>query len=179
MPTDLQFDKLDRAFNHIDANRNGQIERDDLLALGARLLVGFGQAPTSVKGRQLLDRYDDLWDELATRLDTDGALSPAEFRDGMIRAFIDGDRYQAILHPAAQAVAALADTDDDGRVSATEFEVLQRAFGVAAPDSQAAFIRLDSAGAGHLGVLDLVEASRQYYTSPDPDAPGNWLYGPL
>ena len=44
---DLLNHKLDRAFDHIDASGRGVVEREDLLGLGARILVGFGESPTS------------------------------------------------------------------------------------------------------------------------------------
>lgn len=44
MSLELLNHKLDRAFGHMDVNGNGSIERGDLLGLGARILVGFGEA---------------------------------------------------------------------------------------------------------------------------------------
>ena len=47
--TSLQDRKLDPAFAHLDVDGDGQIEHEDVLALGARLLIGFGEAPTSTR----------------------------------------------------------------------------------------------------------------------------------
>jgi hypothetical protein len=114
--TSLQDLKLDRAFAHLDVDGDGQIERDDVLALGARLLVGFGEAPTSTKGRDLLDALDVLWEVLLDELDLGraGRVTTDDFRDGMRVAFIDGGRYDPVLGPVVDAIGRICDTDDDG-----------------------------------------------------------------
>jgi hypothetical protein len=51
--------------------------------------------------------------------------------------------------------------------------------GSAVPNSEAAFAALDLNADGALSVEELVQATREYYTSPDPSALGNNLFGPL
>lgn len=181
MATELQIEKLDRAFDHIDADHTGQIERDDLIGLGSRVLLGFGQAPTSSRGRELLDRFDELWTEIAAHADIDGtgAISPAEFRTAMINAYIKQQKFDQTFRPATAALAALADTNGDGVIGLDEFQVLQAAFGTPDDDATAAFYLLDRDRNGSLSVDELVIAAHEYYTSADPQAPGNALYGPL
>src|SRR5262245_53706072 len=102
MATELQIEKLDRAFDHIDADHSGDIERDDLIGLGSRVLLGFGESPTSHRGKVLLDRFDELWTEIAAYADTDssGSISPAEFRTAMISAYIEGQKFDQTFRPA-------------------------------------------------------------------------------
>lgn len=181
MATELQIEKLDRAFDHIDADHTGQIERDDLIGLGSRVLLGFGEAPTSSRGKALLDRFDELWTEIAAHADADGtgAISPAEFRTAMINAYIKQQKFDQTFRPATAALAAVVDTNGDGVVGLDEFQVFQAAFGTSDDDATAAFYMLDRDNNGSLSVDELVIAAHEYYTSPDPQAPGNALYGPL
>jgi Ca2+-binding EF-hand superfamily protein len=181
MATELQIEKLDRAFDHVDADHSGQIDRDDLLGLGSRLLLSFGQAPTSRPGRLLLDRFDELWTEVAAYADVDGseAISPAEFRTAMISAYVEQQIFDQTFRPAAAALAAVVDTDGDGSVGLEEFQVFQSAFGTTDDDATAAFDLLDRDHNGSISVDELIVAAHQYYTSADPQAPGNSLYGPL
>jgi hypothetical protein len=60
-----------------------------------------------------------------------------------------------------------------------EFRTLLSAYGAAYDDVDAAFDRLDHTGRGVLTVAELVVAARQYYAGTDPNAAGNWLFGPL
>ncbi|MEV0587878.1 EF-hand domain-containing protein [Nonomuraea sp. NPDC050310] len=181
MPIDLRDHKLDRAFGHLDVDGGGEIEREDLLGLGARLLVGFGESPTSLTGRRLVDGFDGIWAALAAALDRDGdgRLTAAEFKAGMTVAFIEGGGFDPVFLPAAEAVADLCDQNRDGQIGVHEFRMLLSAFGTPYDDVAEAFDRLDRDHDGTLTVSELVTAVREYYTGDDPHAAGNWLFGPL
>ncbi|MFI6387939.1 EF-hand domain-containing protein [Nonomuraea sp. NPDC050547] len=181
MAIDLRNHKLDRAFDHIDVSGGGEIERADLLGLGARILVGFGESPTSATGTKLVDSFDGIWAALSGALDrdADARMTREDFHKAMAAAFIDGERYEPVFRPAIQAVAELCDADGDGFVRPGEFRTMLSAFGTAYDDVDEAFDRLDRAGQGVLSVTDLVEAAKEYYTGEDPHACGNWLFGPL
>ncbi|HEX4816068.1 MAG TPA: EF-hand domain-containing protein [Nonomuraea sp.] len=181
MAIDLLNQKLDRAFDHIDASGNGVVEREDLLGLGARILVGFGESPTSVTGASLVDGFDGIWAALAQALDRDGdsGIARPDFRTAMTAAFVTGDRYEPVFRPATVAVAELCDADRDGEIGPAEFRTMLTAFGVAYDDVDAAFDRLDRDGRGVLTVDELVTAASDFYRSDDPNATGNWLFGPL
>jgi Ca2+-binding EF-hand superfamily protein len=181
MATELQIEKLDRAFDHIDADHSGEIDRDDLIGLGSRVLLGFGEAPTSHRGRLLLDRFDELWTEISAHADSDGsgAFSPDEFRTAMITAYIEGQKFDKTFRPATAAIAGLCDREGDGTIRLEQFQTLQAAFGTPDSDATASFYLLDRDHNGGISVDELVIAAHEYYTSPDPQAPGNALYGPL
>jgi hypothetical protein len=181
MAIDLLKHKLDRAFDHVDAAGRGVVCREDLLGLGARILVGFGESPTSLSGSDLVGGFGHVWSALSGALGLDGdcRLSRGEFCTGMTRAFVTGDAYEPVFGPATRAVAEICDGDGDGLIGPREFRTLLSAFGTAYDDMDTAFDRLDATGRGVLTVEELVEAARQYYAGDDPDAAGNWLFGPL
>ncbi|MGI5270598.1 EF-hand domain-containing protein [Nonomuraea sp. CA-218870] len=181
MAIDLLNHKLDRAFEHIDAAGRGVVDREDLLGLGARILVGFGESPTSVTGSALVEGFDRIWAELTAALgrDEDADLSREDFRLGMTAAFVKGDRYEPVFHPAVVATAALCDRGGDGYVGPQEFRTLLAAFGTGHDDADDAFDKLDTTGRGVLTVDELVAAARDFYAGEEPGAPGNWLFGPL
>lgn len=180
-PSDLLRHKLDRSFRRLDTDGNGHVERGDLQDVGARLIRGFGESPTSPVGRAVVVRLDAVWQELAAYADADrdGRLSADEYHAGMTAAFIDGPAFDPVFRPAAEAVAALCDTDGDGRLERSEFAVLQRAFNTSLREATVAFERIDTDRDGRLAVEELIAAMRAYYVGTDPDAPGNWLFGPL
>jgi len=71
----------------------------------------------------------------------------------------------------------ICDRDDNGFLEQSEFAKFHQAFGCKSANSQLAFQKLDSNGDGQLTVDELVIAWQEYYTSNDPNARGNWLYG--
>ncbi|MBB5868903.1 Ca2+-binding EF-hand superfamily protein [Allocatelliglobosispora scoriae] len=171
--------KLDRAFGHLDVNRNGHIDHDDITRLATRLADGFGESTASPKGQALVDGLEEFWTSLVAAVDHDGdgSITPKEWQAGMITAFVEPEAgFDQGFQPAAEAIMGLADTDDDGAVAFDEFKTLLKAFGAPAKDAKAAFEHLDADGDGSLTVEELVLAARQYYTGTQPAA-GDWLFG--
>lgn len=109
----------------------------------------------------------------------DDRVSPKKFHRGMISVFVTGDRFEAVFRPLAMAVATLCDTDGDGQINQDEFRAMQDSFGTVPTDTDAAFTALDTDKSGTITVDEYLVAVRQYYTSDDPEAPGNWLYGKI
>lgn len=107
----------------------------------------------------------------------DGRLSRDEFERSMVTNFVDGDRFDTLFEPAARAVVRALDLDGDGQVDRQEFKVFQDAFGRSETHCATAFGKLDRDGDGQLTVGELPAATREYYTSADPDAVGNFLFG--
>lgn len=180
--TPLLHRKIELCFGHFDADDDGFIDREDLLTLGSQLLSRFGEPVTSLRGVELMDGMTRFWDALVDVADQDGdeRLDLDEYRDAMLGAFVESDEgFDASFRPLAEAVCALLDTDGDGEVSEREFAVWQDVFRTAPEDRDEAFRRLDTDGSGSLTVDELLSAIREYYRSPDADAAGNWLYGPI
>ncbi|MFJ1564125.1 EF-hand domain-containing protein [Streptomyces erythrochromogenes] len=180
--TPLLHHKIDVCFGHLDADGSGQVDREDLLTLGSRLLAKFDEPATSPKGTALMDGMTRFWDALAEAadVDADGRLTAEEYRAGMTGAFVaSAGGFDASLRPLVQAVCTLLDTDEDGEVDEREFQAWQQVFGTAPEHRAAAFKHLDTDGSGKLSVDELLAAMRQYYISPDAAARGNWLYGPV
>ncbi|MEV0621745.1 EF-hand domain-containing protein [Nonomuraea sp. NPDC050404] len=182
MLTDLQERKLDKAFGHMDVNRNGRLELDDLIALGTRVLAAFGVSPDSNLGNRLFSSYSDYWEVLLTKIDLDGdrKISPEEYRLGMNAAFVeDPDGYERALRPAIQATLDVTDVNGNRALDLEEFQRFQSAFGTSPEDAEFAFRKIDTDGSGALTIEELVEAGRQFYVGEDPVLTGNWLFGPV
>ncbi len=182
MADDMVDRKLERAFAQIDFDGSGEIEREDLLGLGSRLLAAFGEPPTSPKGTAVTDGMVRFWTELAATADSDGdgRITAKEYVVGMRNAFIESpDGFARAFRPMVQAVALLFDTDGDGSISLAEFRKGTQVIGTPPAEVDEAFDALDLDGDGTLSVDELVEGARQFYIGTDPDAPGNLLFGSL
>jgi hypothetical protein len=79
----------------------------------------------------------------------------------------------------AEAFLAIADTDTDGRVNPTEYFAFQRGHfpGLTEADAAVAFEHLDADGDGYLTAGEFKRACVEFWSSTDPDAPGNWWMG--
>lgn len=179
--TDLQVRKLDKAFDHFDLDRNELVERADFAELAARFLLGFGHEPATNKSKDLIDQFDQIWLALAGQIgvDEEGSLTRPEFREGMDAVFITGDRFAEVLRPAARAVVRLCDTDGDGLISRSEFEIMHRAYGTLPRDVATSFAAIDTDNDGQLSTRELEHAMQEFYVGKKPTTPGNLLFGEL
>jgi hypothetical protein len=79
----------------------------------------------------------------------------------------------------ADAVMKAADTNVDGVLSQAEYVAMYGVLGVAPEQSAPAFARLDIDGDGVVSHEEYRTAIVDFYLSTDPDAPGNYLLGPV
>lgn len=173
--------KLRHMFDMLDADRDGRLTAEDMTGLADALAVPFAARPEKVQA--LREALRHIWDAHLRRMDTDGdgGLAPAEYERG-VRLAIAEDSAALIeaLNDTVVAWFALFDEDGDGLLGIDEYvKVGQAIGGIPAPDMRRAFERLDHDADGGLRQEEIRAAAVEYFTSEDPDADGNWLYGPL
>lgn len=173
--------KIDKCFGHLDADGSGELRQSDLDRIAERLLVEFGRATPEqmIRTRQAAR---DFWAALVAFADADAdtAISRAEYLaafDAHVRENDEG--FLTIMGPALAAFADLMDIDGSGTVAYEEFAALHRAYRVDEAQTRASFAVLDVDADSSLTTLELLDAARDFYTSVDPDARGNIMWGPL
>jgi benzoyl-CoA 2,3-dioxygenase component B len=172
--------KIDVCYTHGDQNGDGTLEPADALALAARIVAFIGEPFGTAKAQNVFKAFETFWAHMSAKMDEnkDGKVSPDEWRKGMRGAFVaDPNGFNAGFKPLAESVFALCDKDGNGQVSEKEFMAFQHAFGSSEANAKLAFQKLDRDRSGHLSVDELLKAWQEYYTSEDPNAPGNWLFG--
>ncbi|WP_329448352.1 EF-hand domain-containing protein (plasmid) [Streptomyces sp. NBC_01426] len=175
--------KLGRAFAMLDVDGDGNLREDDLLSLSNRLAAAFDMSGDATKIARLRNAFTQLWThDLSTMdADQDGLLDRAEFMSGMKKA-VANDR-EGILQRLSVMVDAwmdICDTDGNGLIDEDEFQTMYiKSLGASPEDLKVAFAKLDTDGDGTLGREEIRRATEEYYTSEDPKAPGNWLFGAL
>jgi Ca2+-binding EF-hand superfamily protein len=179
-PNRLLQRKIDVCFGYADQNRDGVFDAGDLLTLAARVIAGTGEPFDSPKSVALLRASDQWWRALRAGLDSDhdGFIDASEFRTGVLRLSAgQADNPGTEVQDACALLWDLCDRDGDGLVTAAEVSRLQQVLGVSPEAHLTAFEKLDRNGDGLLSVEELARALWEFLTSPDPSAPGNWLFG--
>lgn len=180
MITALQKTKISKLFSQLDVNGNGFIEERDVSALAQRVLSGVGASQSSPKGLELVRSYLSAWTKLAQEagVSAGGRISPEEVEQGMktvpLQLEVAYDRY---FHPTVVATWELLDADGDGSVSREKFDAFQAAFGTPPTQVDKIFTKFDTDGDGKLDKDEMIEHARDFYTSADENATGNWLFG--
>lgn len=178
----LQQRKLEYLFGAIDSDGDGFVRGEDFRAHGRRLAVLAGD--DAEKRDEIQADVESWW----AGLEAMGVLERASLGDWL--RFWGG--WIAAVTRAAEAggggelqrmkdsilrVFELVDRDRDGRLSADEYATWIEAWGFAF-DARAHFARLDTDGDGYLSREQAVQLVKEFYLSNDPEAAGNFVYGP-
>lgn len=180
---DLQRQKAAHYFDLIDEDGNGLIEPADFERRADRLAEAFGITDEAERSR-LRRRLLLWWEHLSTLADKndDGRITREEWEMYWERfkiAVSMGSNRQSLgkLERVARHTFRAIDRSGTGRVSKEEFSSWLQAWDI--DRHNAVFHRLDRGGKGFLTEEDLTEATKEFYLSNDPAAPGNVLYGEL
>ncbi|MCX4783590.1 EF-hand domain-containing protein [Streptomyces sp. NBC_01264] len=172
--------KMRSMFALLDADRDGFLCADDLTAVADRMDAVFpGQAARIGTLRSTLH---ELWqDHLAPTVAGAGRLDVEAFELGIRRSVsVSPVTLLETLHEGACAWLSLCDTDGNGLIDLEEYQRLNQAIGgLPAQQMEESFRRLDRDGDGTLDPAEIDAAVVEFFTSEDPEAPGNWLYGPF
>lgn len=181
--TGILTTKVDLTFGRLDADGDGQLAKNDLEILADMLAGAFGVATDDGKVERLRAALATIWDTDLTPMDTDstGSVSRGEFRAGWLKA-LASDRAGVVgrFTTMAEAWLDVCDTNNSGTTTLEEYaKMAMSTLGVAEADCAIAFEKLDRNSSGSLHREEIRSAAVEYYTSDDPDALGNWLFGPI
>jgi DNA-binding SARP family transcriptional activator len=178
----LQLRKLKYLFRALDADGDGLLEAESFRAHADRLAAlaehdpelaadvrahvnawWAGVKPSGADEPASLENWLRFW----------GAWLAAVTRD----AEADGGAELRRMKESAARTFAVMDADRDGRLHVADYERWVETWGLRF-DARANFARLDVDGDGTLGEADVVQLVKEFFLSNDPEAPGNFLYGP-
>ncbi|MBW4722159.1 EF-hand domain-containing protein [Saccharothrix obliqua] len=179
--TDLLKAKINHGFDHLDVDGDGLLTEQDHVLMGRRAAEALGHASGSAEEHRIIDAYLGIWRDLHLPHVPDGgqAISREQFVASTGSLADDPEAARATVGALAEAFLAIADTDADGNVSPAEFRKFQHGHfpNLTEEESAVAFSHLDLDGDGLLTAEEFVRACVDYWTSADPDSPGNWWAG--
>ncbi|RFU37603.1 EF-hand domain-containing protein [Actinomadura logoneensis] len=163
--------KIAERFATFDRNHDGAISRLDLEFMADGILRALRQNPRSPKGRALIEGARLYFDGLArsAKADPDGPIDRAAFLAAAQQSLHAGLRgFDDSLRPWAEAVIAVADHDDDGRVSVDVWTQVLTAMGANQRQASASARGLDTDRDGHISTRALLAEARRFYVSDEP-----------
>lgn len=182
MLSDFQRAKLERRFELLDMDGDGYITANDYDVAAANVCGAFDFAKDSPQYEKVHVIYLRLWVALSRRMDQQqtGRISREQFIESCARVIVEAEEgYDRIIGPIALTIFDLIDADESGTLDIEELTTWFNAYGVCADDAQRAFKAVDRNGDGLLDANEVQKAIREFYTSDDPQAPGNLIFGPL
>lgn len=182
MLSDLQKRKFTRAFRVLDGDGDGDLRREDFDAIGNNLAAGLGLAEGSEGRRNLVEAYRAEWEKLLKNADAngDGKIQLDEWLALQDRLVSDKAMFEEIVRSFSASLFQLFDRDRDERVTLDDLKVFWRAYRITDEEAHAAMWRkLDPSGAGYLTREQMRTVNAEFYLSDDPEAPGNYIWGPF
>ena len=180
--SEIQIRKLTNLFNAFDVNKDGLAERADHLAIVDRACSIRGFAPGTPSHGELHAKLLPIWEMLERHADTDGDRA-VDLKSWLkyFDAVIDGppEGMTGAIAAGVGNVLDMVDLDGDGRLNLSEYRALLRVYGINEEHAAQTFPRLDLDKDGFISRDEMLELFRQWFTSSDPAAPGNQLWGPV
>ena len=179
--TDGRRTVLGRRFAVLDANRDGTWQLADYEQQARALCAACGHAPDSPPGQAVTTGQRVLFTVLLAHMDADGdqRITLDEFAAAVGRPVADQSRFDAAVTSAVRSLIQAADHNGTGALDQAGYARITAAYGASAGQAARAFARLDLDRNGVLDAAELTRAVTQFFTSPDPGAPGNLAFGCL
>jgi juvenile hormone diol kinase len=166
------------AFYRFDLDKNGVLEEEDFVQLGAAVADLQGVPAESERYRKIIAAHRGWWDAYfkGGDADGDGKLTLEEYFANVGRLV---DTNPDLMAHAIAGNALMFDTIDansDGVLSADEFSTYLRACGLTDADARTAFAHLDLGQSGSISRAEFAKRMSEYYIS-ESRGPSEWFFG--
>jgi Ca2+-binding EF-hand superfamily protein len=181
MLSDLQRRKISTLFKLHDLNEDGVLTPQDYEAYAEKMAGARGFARGTDRHDALRSSFMKMWDDLDTKADRnhDKKVTLDEWLAYYDVLLHKPGMYEQVGQPIADSVFQLLDANGDGVVTPDDYALLFSAGRVDPDHAAASFKRIDVDKDGRVTPAELSQRLGEFFMSNDPDAPGNWLFGPF
>lgn len=178
--TDFQRTKLARMFDVYDTNGDGRVEQQDFTRRAHQFAQQRGWTEESPDFREQLDfTLADWYNLQQADEDGDGAVTREEFLSFADLMLADPDALEQYAYKDADLIFRAMDADNDGRITANEYEQYLRVYDLEGENAHYFFRMIDNDSDGFVTRDEITRALKEFLFSDDASAPGNFLYGRL
>jgi len=176
--SDLQDQKFTYVFNWFDQNGDELITQDDIDKVSNLVSALGGDQKNKDAMNQGIQNWWNLL--LDAREDKTGEkITKQEFIRIMYGVVIVPDNFKKAIGSIVDGLLGALDRDGSGTLSQDEYVEIYKTVGIPPSTASEGFKRLDRNGNGQISYEELDQAFSEFYLSADPNAPGNWLLGPV
>jgi Ca2+-binding EF-hand superfamily protein len=182
MLTNLQKRKLTRFFNVWDTNGDGAITAEDPKQVAQNLAKLQGLEPGSPEHERFYSGFMSYQDDFLKTVDVDesGRVTLEEWLAYHEEMLKDEGRFEATALTSIKVMFELMDQNRDGKITLEEYGEWMKAFRIGEQGTtEEVFQKLDLNENGTLSKEEVLQLTREFFYSDDPDARGNWALGPF
>lgn len=178
--TDLQDKKFNYVFTWFDQNGDGVITQNDMEQM-IKLFDALADESDQKNKDAMRKGFMNWWNLLleARKDKANEQIGKEEFIRIMHAVVIAPENFEIAVGYIVDGLLGALDKDGSGTLSQEEYVGMYNSLGIPPTTSGEAFKRLDRDGSGEISREEFNKALFEYYLSADPNAPGNWLLGPM
>ncbi len=184
MLTELQKRKLMKLFCMYDTCNLGVLKIADFERLAQQLAELRGWKPGSADYERITSQYLFRWNRIRSEIKetlnvrNDGRVNLDEWLT-YYDIVLNNRSHEKELLALAEAVFNVIDLDESGHLDKDEWTALFRAYNIPVIYVEETFARIDLDGDGVLNKEEVLSMIREFYYSDDPNATGNYMFGPI
>ena len=178
----VQTKKLTHFFKILDVDKNGVWQKQDFIHLAENLCLALNIEQGTSQYHEVIRKCKKMYNIIFTHVPkaNSDAISLEYWLD-----YFDGDmhsiEYQVIVEDFIELtvnnVFEIFDQNHDGGISLKEYVDMFRVYGIDITYTQKGFESLDKDRNRQISREELEVALREFFTSPDVQAKGNWTFG--
>lgn len=179
MVSDFRKKKILHVFNTLfDSNKSGTIDKNDLEVIASKIAKARGFQPGDAKFKEIQASLQTIWVLLQQRgdADNDGEISAKEWIEICDEYAKNPNAPQQWQNACMKFIFDIKDASKDGSIDAEEFSTIYASFGLNKVEAAQAFNKL-SKGKSSVTWSEFQELWKEYFTSEDPKAAGNFIFG--
>ncbi|MGW6059071.1 EF-hand domain-containing protein [Streptomyces sp. NPDC055189] len=172
--------KMGHAFDLLDTDGDGILTEADHVLMGQRVAKELNHAPQSPQEEALVDAYRRAWQQAHEHnADSAGNLTRSVYVSSVRALFSDTSLTDEVCDRVLDSLMSIVDINDTGEITPDAYRayVLGQSPSVARDEVDESFQRIDRNANGVISRGELKQAVVEFFTSSDPGAPGNWLFG--
>lgn len=181
MVSDFRKKKILHVFNTLfDSNKSGSIDKNDLEGIANKIAKVRGFKPGDTKFKEIQETLQTIWNLLQQHgdADNDGEVSAKEFIEICDDYAKNPNAPQQWQNACMKFIFDIEDASKDGSIDADEFSTIYTSFGLDKVEAVQAFNKL-SKGKSSVTWNEFQELWKEYFTSEDPNAAGNFIFGKI
>lgn len=165
-------------FNLLDTNHDGVLNESDFLHLSLRYCSAFGLQTSSRWYSSIQSIFLGNWKLLSESVESKKAITKEQWLQFTSNHLItQRATYQSFVVNQTKLLIDLFDTNRDGYLQFNEYIDMLKCYNINTQSALDSFKILDLNYDKKLSHEEIIQSLRQYFTSTNPNTPGNHFFG--
>lgn len=178
--TETHKRKVHHLFNVLDIDRNGQLQPDDFVNVGRKIITQLNLSEDSRSARLILLKSHRLFVQLLTDVENPEMNLTLWDWVAFFRNQIDSSNGKILkhyIHRTSRHIFDLFDMNRDRMISREEYANMLMIYNIPQNTADQGFDELDSNKDQYISADEMIEGLKNFFTSPDANAKGNMIFG--